>query len=91
MRGVFLKREGASFLAATAAFLSERLSDLIGIVLIALPGAAGEPSGACRSAAIKSAMATDIAIDRCCCCSVLLFHITYFLTNMKRSSCVVRC
>jgi uncharacterized membrane protein YbhN (UPF0104 family) len=45
MRGVFLKREGASFLSATAAFLSERLSDLVGIVLIALPGAASQPRG----------------------------------------------
>ncbi len=45
MRGVFLRREGVSFLDATAAFLSERLSDLIGIVIIALPGAMALPRG----------------------------------------------
>jgi uncharacterized membrane protein YbhN (UPF0104 family) len=46
MRGAFLKREGATFLVATAAFLTERLSDLVGIVLVALPGAASQPRGA---------------------------------------------
>ncbi len=45
LRGVFLKNEGVPFLAATAAFLSERLSDLIGVILIALPGAAEDPRG----------------------------------------------
>jgi len=45
LRALFLKREGASFLVATSAFLSERLSDLIGVLLIALPGAAAFPRG----------------------------------------------
>jgi uncharacterized protein (TIRG00374 family) len=45
LRAVFLKRQGASLLVATSAFLSERLSDLIGVVLIALPGAAAFAHG----------------------------------------------
>jgi uncharacterized membrane protein YbhN (UPF0104 family) len=40
-----LKREGAPLLVATSAFLSERLSDLIGVILIALPGAAAFSHG----------------------------------------------
>lgn len=45
LRAVFLKREGASLLVATSAFLSERLSDLVEIILIALPGAVVFPHG----------------------------------------------
>ena len=45
LRGLFLKNQGVPFLAATAAFLSERLSDLVGVILIALPGAADYPRG----------------------------------------------
>jgi uncharacterized membrane protein YbhN (UPF0104 family) len=45
LRAIFLKREGAPLLVATSAFLSERLSDLIGVVLIALPGAIALPRG----------------------------------------------
>lgn len=45
LRGVFLRREGVPFVTSTAAFLSERLGDLIGVALIALPGALVYPSG----------------------------------------------
>jgi len=45
LRGVFLRHEGAPFVTSTAAFLSERLGDLIGVLLIALPGALVYPSG----------------------------------------------
>ena len=44
------EKPGRSFLAAAAAFLSERLSDLVGVILIALPGAAAAPGGVRSSA-----------------------------------------
>ena len=45
LRGVFLKHEGVPLLVSTAAFLSERLGDLIGVLVIALPGAMVHPQG----------------------------------------------
>ena len=45
LRGVFLEREGVPFRASTAVFLSERLADLVGVLMIALPGAAAYPKG----------------------------------------------
>lgn len=38
LRGLFLHRRGTSYLRSTAAFLSERLSDLLAVLLLALPG-----------------------------------------------------
>lgn len=45
LRGVFLKARGMSYTQSTAAFLSERLSDLVAIVLLALFGAVIFPQG----------------------------------------------
>ncbi len=45
LRGIFLKNLGVSYMHSTAAFLSERLSDLVAVVLIALPGLALYPQG----------------------------------------------
>jgi len=45
VRGIFLKARGVPYFHAAAAFLSERLSDLVGVVLIALPGVYVYPSG----------------------------------------------
>lgn len=38
LRGVFLQKRGTSFVQSTAAFISERLSDLGALLVIALPG-----------------------------------------------------
>jgi uncharacterized protein (TIRG00374 family) len=43
IRSVFLKRWGVGYAASLAAFLSERLSDLVAIVLLALLGLAAYP------------------------------------------------
>lgn len=43
LRSVFLEQRGMSYVRSTAAFVSERLSDVIAVVLIALPGMAAEP------------------------------------------------
>ncbi len=45
LRGVFLQRRGVPFLTATAAFVSERVGDLVAMLVIALPGAAACPNG----------------------------------------------
>jgi len=45
LRGVFLKQHGMPYTHSTAAFLSERLSDLVAIVLLALLGIALYPHG----------------------------------------------
>ncbi|MEF3194267.1 MAG: flippase-like domain-containing protein [Halothiobacillaceae bacterium] len=45
LRGVFLKQHGIPYTNSTAAFLSERLSDLVAIVLLALIGATLYPQG----------------------------------------------
>lgn len=45
LRGVFLKSHGMTYTHSTAAFVSERLSDLIAIVLLAILGAAFQPHG----------------------------------------------
>lgn len=45
MRGVFLARHGVGFRATTAAFVGERLSDLVAVIAIALPGLALQPQG----------------------------------------------
>lgn len=45
LRGVFLKQHGMPYTHSTAAFLSERLSDLAAIVLLALLGATLYPQG----------------------------------------------
>ena len=45
LRGVFLVNHGMPMLRAAAAFLSERLSDLVAVVLISLPGLALLPRG----------------------------------------------
>ncbi len=45
LRGVFLAEHGMPMLRSAAAFLSERLSDLLAVVLIALPGLAVLPFG----------------------------------------------
>jgi uncharacterized protein (TIRG00374 family) len=46
LRGVFLKSRGVSYIRSTAAFLSERLSDLVAIVLMTLLGLSLYPQGA---------------------------------------------
>lgn len=38
LRGVFLERRGMPFSSSIAALLSERLSDMIAIIVIGLPG-----------------------------------------------------
>lgn len=38
LRGIFLHRRGMPYLQSTAAFVSERLSDLFAMILLALPG-----------------------------------------------------
>ena len=43
LRSVFLKTHGVGFRKSTAAFLSERLSDMVAIVLLALVGAGAYP------------------------------------------------
>lgn len=45
LRGVFLRQHGMSYSHSTAAFLSERLSDLIAIVLLAMLGLSLYPLG----------------------------------------------
>ncbi len=45
LRGVFLVNHGMPMLRAAAAFLSERLSDLVAVVLISLPGLTIMPRG----------------------------------------------
>lgn len=45
LRGVFLKTRGMPYTRSTAAFLSERLSDLVAIVLLALLGTTLYPQG----------------------------------------------
>lgn len=45
LRGVFLKDRGMPYTHSTAAFLSERLSDLVAIVLLALVGVTLYPQG----------------------------------------------
>jgi uncharacterized membrane protein YbhN (UPF0104 family) len=45
LRGVFLKARGMPYIHSTAAFLSERLSDLIAIVLLTLIGITMYPKG----------------------------------------------
>jgi uncharacterized membrane protein YbhN (UPF0104 family) len=45
LRGIFLVNHGMPMMRAAAAFLSERLSDLVAVVLIALPGLAVLPRG----------------------------------------------
>ncbi|MCP5142228.1 MAG: flippase-like domain-containing protein [Gammaproteobacteria bacterium] len=45
LRGVFLRHRGMPYTESTAAFLSERLSDLVAIVLLCLLGASLLPSG----------------------------------------------
>lgn len=45
LRGLFLVNHGMPMLRATTAFLSERLSDLVAVVLISLPGLAILPRG----------------------------------------------
>lgn len=45
LRGVFLKRYGVSYAKSGAAFVSERLSDLIAIALIAVGGLLAYPQG----------------------------------------------
>lgn len=45
LRGVFLKERGISYTSSTAAFVSERLSDLVAIVLLTLLGLAFYPEG----------------------------------------------
>jgi len=45
LRGVFLEARGMSFTSSTAAFLSERLSDLVAIVLMTLLGVSLYPQG----------------------------------------------
>ncbi|MCB1735480.1 MAG: flippase-like domain-containing protein [Gammaproteobacteria bacterium] len=45
LRGVFLRHRGMPYMESTAAFLSERLSDLVAIVLLCLFGASVLPSG----------------------------------------------
>jgi uncharacterized protein (TIRG00374 family) len=45
VRGLFLKAHDVPYFHAAAAFLSERLSDLMAVVLIALPGVFFYPSG----------------------------------------------
>jgi uncharacterized protein (TIRG00374 family) len=45
LRGIFLKNRGVPYVRSTAAFLSERLSDLAAVVLITLPGLALYPQG----------------------------------------------
>lgn len=45
LRGVFLKAWGVSFKSSTAAFLSERLSDLVAIILLAVLASTIYPQG----------------------------------------------
>lgn len=45
VRGIFLHRHGVSFTASTAAFVSERLSDLVGVAALAMFGLAAYPTG----------------------------------------------
>ncbi|WP_018085588.1 lysylphosphatidylglycerol synthase transmembrane domain-containing protein [Desulfurispora thermophila] len=45
LRGVFLKSYGMTFTHSTAAFVSERLSDLTAVVLLALLGVTLQPGG----------------------------------------------
>jgi uncharacterized membrane protein YbhN (UPF0104 family) len=45
LRGIFLANHGVPILRATAAFISERLSDLVAVILISLPGLAILPYG----------------------------------------------
>jgi uncharacterized protein (TIRG00374 family) len=45
LRGVFLKARGMSYTLSTAAFVSERLSDLVAIVLLSLLGVGLYPQG----------------------------------------------
>lgn len=45
LRGVFLRHRGMPYMESTAAFLSERLSDLVAIVLLCLIGASVLPRG----------------------------------------------
>lgn len=45
LRGVFLKGRGMPYTYSTAAFLSERLSDLVAIVLLSLMGISLHPQG----------------------------------------------
>ena len=44
VRGIFLNRRGTPYLKSTAAFFSERLSDLLAVLLLALPGLALLPT-----------------------------------------------
>jgi uncharacterized protein (TIRG00374 family) len=45
LRGVFLKQRGIPLTQSTAVFVSERLSDLVAVLLISLPAAAKYPQG----------------------------------------------
>lgn len=45
LRGLFLGNHGIPIIRATAAFLSERLSDLLAVMLLSLPGLALLPGG----------------------------------------------
>jgi uncharacterized protein (TIRG00374 family) len=45
LRGVFLRDHGLSYAQSAAAFVSERLSDLIAILLLAIAGLAAYPEG----------------------------------------------
>jgi uncharacterized protein (TIRG00374 family) len=45
LRGVFLKSRGMPYIKSTAAFLSERLSDLVAIVLLSMLGISLYPQG----------------------------------------------
>ena len=48
LRGIFLQERGVPFVSATAALLSERLSDLTGVGLLTLPGIAEIVTGEAR-------------------------------------------
>ncbi len=60
VRGIFLRRHGVSFTASTAAFFSERLSDLVGVVTLAMLGLATYPAG--RSLAIVAVGMIGVAL-----------------------------
>lgn len=45
LRGFFLQRRGVPFLRSTAIFMSERLSDLVAVILIAIPGVTSHSMG----------------------------------------------
>ena len=53
LRGIFLHRRGTPYLQSTAAFVSERLSDLLAMVLLVLPGLwlLSRPAGAALAVA----------------------------------------